>query len=117
MMSSEGRLMNMNFLRSGARIPLELPVEVTWKNRAGHPKHAHGKTATMSGNGLYMEIPIRLRASTPITITVSLPVEVTGKPLQLLCEGRVVKQEGPGPATGLGAIIDDYRFRRVHRMV
>lgn len=117
MMTSEGRPMNMNFLRSGARIPIELPVEVTWKTRAGQPKHAHGKTATMSGNGLYMEIPIRLRASTPISITVSLPVEVTGKPLQLHCQGRVVKQEGASSPTGLGAIIDDYRFRRVHRVV
>jgi hypothetical protein len=117
MMSSEGRLMNMNFLRSGARIPLELPVEITWKNRAGRPKHAQGKTATMSGNGLYMELPIRLRALTPISITVSLPVEITRVPLQLLCQGRVVKQEGAGPSPGVGAIIDDYRFRRVHRMV
>lgn len=117
MMTSDGRPMNMNFLRSGARIPLALPVEITWKNRAGRPKHAQGKTATMSGNGLYMEVPIRLRASTPISITVSLPVEFTGVPLQLQCHGRVVKQEGPGPSAGLGAIIDDYRFRRVHRMV
>ena len=117
MMTSDGRPINMNFLRSGARIPLELPVEITWKNRAGRPKHAQGKTATMSGNGLYMEVPIRLRALTPISITVSLPVKFTGVPVQLLCHGRVVKQDGPGPAAGVGAIIDDYRFRRVQRMV
>ncbi len=109
--------MNMNFLRTGARIPVQLPVEITWKNRAGHAQHAHGTTATMSGNGLFIEVPIRLRASTPISITVNLPVELTGKPLQLFCIGRVVKNEGDGPTHGLGAIIDDYRFRRVHRMV
>lgn len=117
MMASDGRLMNMNFLRSGARIPLELPVQITWRTRAGQPKHAQGKTATMSGNGLYMEIPIRLRALTPISITVSLPIELTKMPLQLLCEGRVVKQEGDTLPTGLGAIIDDYRIRRVPRVV
>lgn len=109
--------MTMNFLRSGARIPVELPVEITWKNRAGRPQRAQGKTATMSGNGLYMAVQIHLRASTPISITVSLPVEVTGKPLQLLCEGRVVEQESPGPIPGLGAIIDDYRFRPAQRIV
>jgi hypothetical protein len=109
--------MNMNFLRSGARIPVELPVEITWKNRAGRPQRAQGKTFTMSGNGLLMSVPVRLRALTPISITVSLPVEITGKPLQLLCEGRVVKQEKSSPISGLGAIIDDYRFRPMHRMV
>jgi hypothetical protein len=109
--------MHMNFLRSGARIPVELPVEITWKNRAGKPKRAQGKTAIMSGNGLYLSVPVRLRALTPISITVSLPVEITGKPLQLLCEGRVVKQEKPGQSAGLGAIIDDYRFRPAHKTV
>jgi hypothetical protein len=109
--------MTMNFLRSGARIPLELPVEITWKNRSGRPQRAQGKTATMSGNGLYLTIPVRLRALTPISISVTLPVEITGKPLHLLCEGRVVKQEKSGPVAGLGAIIDDYRFRPAQRMV
>ncbi|HET7842021.1 MAG TPA: hypothetical protein VFM21_10470 [Terriglobia bacterium] len=117
MMTLEGQPMNMNFLRTGARIPVQLPVEIAWKNRAGQPKRAHGTTATMSGNGLFMEVPIRLRALTPISITVNLPVELTGKPLQLYCVGRVVKQEKDGSSHGLGAIIDDYRFRRVHRMV
>jgi hypothetical protein len=107
----------MNFLRSGARIPVELPVEITWKSRAGKPKRAQGKTAIMSGNGVYLSVPVRLRALTPISITVTLPVEITGRPLQLLCEGRVVKQEQPGPSAGLGAIIDDYRFRPAQRVV
>jgi hypothetical protein len=109
--------MDMNFLRSGARIPVELPVEITWKNRSGKPRRAQGKTATMSGNGLFITVPVRLRALTPIIITVSLPVEITGKPLQLLCEARVVKQEKSAPVPGLGAIIDDYRFRPAQRMV
>jgi hypothetical protein len=109
--------MEMNFLRSGARIPVELPVEISWKNRSGKPQRAQGKTTVMSGNGVFLSVPVRLRALTPISITVSLPVEVTGKPLQLLCQGRVVKQEGPGPSPGLGAIIDDYRFRPAHRVV
>ncbi len=109
--------MDMYFLRSGARIPIELPAEISWKNRAGKPQRAQGKTAVMSGNGVFLSIPVRLRALTPVSITVTLPVEVTKRPLQLLCEGRVVKQEKPGHATGLGAIIDDYRFRPVHRVV
>jgi len=107
----------MNFLRSGARIPVELPVEITWKTRTGRPQRAQGKTATMSGNGLYMAIPIRLRALTPISIVVTLPVEMTRTPLQLQCEGRVVRQEKSNAFPGIGAIIDDYRFRPAHREV
>jgi hypothetical protein len=109
--------MTMNFLRSGARIPVQLPVEITWKTRAGRPQRAQGKTATMSGNGLFMAIPIRLRESTPISIIVSLPVEVTHRPLQLLCQGRVVRQDKSNTMDGIGAIIDDYRFRPAHRAV
>ena len=109
--------MEMNFLRSGARIPVELPVEISWKNRAGRPQRAQGKTAIMSGNGVFLSIPVRLRALPPISITVSLPVEITRTPLQLFCQGRVVKQDKSGASAGLGAIIDDYRFRPAHREV
>ena len=109
--------MSMYFLRSGARIPVELPVEITWKSRTGRPQRAQGKTSTMSGNGLYMAIPIRLRASTPISIVVTLPVEMTRTPLQLHCEGRVVRQDKPSAVAGIGAIIDDYRFRPAQREV
>ena len=109
--------MTMNFLRLGARIPVELPVEITWKTRTGRPQRAQGKTATMSGNGLYMAIPIRLRAATPISIVVTLPVEMTHTALQLQCEGRVVRQDKSNALAGIGAIIDDYRFRPAHREV
>ena len=108
----------MNFLRSGARIPLELPVEITWKTRAGKPQRAQGKTATMSGNGVLMTVPVKLRADTPISIAVRLPKEITRTPLVLLCEGRVVPQPKSSPAAAsVGAIIDDYRFRPASRMV
>lgn len=109
--------MTMNFLRVGARIPVELPVEIVWKTRTGRPQHAQGKTATMSGNGLYMEVPVRLRPATPISITVTLPVEITRIPLQLFCGGRVVRQSKPSTIAGIGAIIDDYRIRPAHREV
>jgi hypothetical protein len=66
---------------------------------------------------VYLSIPVRLRALTPISITVNLPVEITRTPFQLLCQGRVVKQEKSGASAGFGAIIDDYRFRPAHRVV
>lgn len=99
----------MNYLRAGVRIPVQLPVEVRWKNRAGRAYQAQGKTACISVNGMFMLLPVRLRPETPVSISVSLPVEFTRIPLQLLCEGRVVGQ--PAGVTGVGAIIDDYQVR------
>ena len=103
----------MNYLRAGVRIPVELPVEVRWKNRAGRAYQAQGRTASISGNGMFMSLPVRLRPETPVTISVSLPIEFTRIPLQLLCEGRVVGQ--PAGVMGVGAIIDDYQVRRVQQ--
>lgn len=107
----------MNYLRGGQRIPVEFPVQVEWKGRGGKQQHAEGKTAMMSGNGLYMVLPIRLQDDTPITVTVSLPVELTKVPTELLCEARVVRSDPPGKPAGVGAIIDDYQFRPAKRMV
>jgi hypothetical protein len=64
---------------------------------------------------MFVALPVRLRDRTPITITITLPVEVTKVPLQLCCRGRVVSQP-PGYA-GIGAIIDDYQFRLAQRPV
>jgi hypothetical protein len=103
----------MNYLRAGVRIPVELPVEVRWKNRSGKAYQAQGRTACISANGMFMSLPVRLRPDTAVKISVSLPVEYTRIPLELLCEGRVVGQ--PAGVVGVGAIIDDYEVRRVQR--
>lgn len=103
----------MNYLRAGVRLPIELPVEIRWMSRVGGQRQAQGKTACISANGMFMTVPIRLRDQTPITVTVSLPLEVTKVPLELLCRGRVVSQ--PGRRAGLGAIIDKYELRPVRR--
>jgi hypothetical protein len=105
----------MKYLRAGVRIPVELPVEIRWKSRAGRPRQVQGKTACISANGMFVVMPLRLRHQTPVSITVDLPVEVTKVPLQLYCRARVVSQP-PGYA-GFGAIIDDYRIRVAKRPV
>ncbi len=101
----------MSYLRAGTRIPLVLPVQVRWKDRAGKHQLAQGTTACMSGNGLCLTVPVRLRRETPITVTVTLPVELTRTPLALECHARVVRQKQPRGLAGIGAIIDDYSFR------
>jgi PilZ domain-containing protein len=106
----------MNYLRSGVRIPVGLPAHVEWKGRGSKTQRAQGKAAVMSGNGLFLELPIRLRLDTPITVTVTLPLEVTGSPLELCCEGRVVRQGQKGDLRGFGAVIDDYRIRPGHQV-
>jgi len=107
--------MNMNQHRTGKRIPVELPVEIRWKSRAGNFKHAMGKTGNISGSGLFIEVATRLNRATSVMIKVKLPPEVTKVPLELLCQGRVVRWDRHGQTQGLGAVIDEYELRPVTR--
>ena len=97
-------------IRAGTRIPVELPVQIRWKTQDGKEKVAQGKTENISGNGLFILAPVRLRHDTPIQSTVALPPEVTNRPMQLHCEGRVVRRHKGHAAAGLGVVIDDYQL-------
>jgi len=94
---------------------MELPVEIQWKSPAGSLKQATGKTGNISGSGLFMEVPIRLRRATSITLKVMLPPEVTHVPLELLFKGRVVRWNRHGQVQGVGVVIDEYELRPVPR--
>jgi len=107
--------MGMNERRASQRIPMEFPVEIRWKTHARSLKQAMGKTGNISGSGLFIEIPIRLHRATSFMIKVTLPHEVTRVPLELLCQGRVVRSYHHGQVQGLGAVIDEYEFRPVPR--
>ncbi len=104
----------MSGIRASVRIPLELPVQVRWKSARGAYRQVRGKTGPMSGNGLFMIVPVRPPRRTPITFTIPLPAEITKVPLELYCQGRVVRRSQPGERSGVAAVIDDYRLRRVH---
>jgi hypothetical protein len=109
--------MDMRQSRAGSRIPVELPAEVRWKSRSGNLRQVEGKTGNISGTGLFLTVPVRPHLQTPITIRVSLPAEVTGVPVQLLCYGRVVRWSQADELPGVAAIIDDYELRPAHRPV
>jgi hypothetical protein len=77
-----------------------------------------GEIITMSGNGVFMRLPSQLRPKTRITLTVSLPTEITRIPLKLRCQAHVVGQKDATTYPfGVGAIIDDYQFRTAGRHV
>jgi hypothetical protein len=107
---------SMNQRRTSQRISMELPVEIRWTTRAGSQKQAVGKTGNISGSGLFIEIPVRLHRATTVTIKVVLPSASTQVPLELLCQGRVVRWNQRGHAQGLGAVIDEYELRPVPRI-
>jgi len=108
-------MIKTNQRRSSKRMEMELPVEIRWKNRAGSSKQAMGKTGNISSSGLFIEVPVRLHRATSVRIKVLLPPEVTQVPLELLCEGRVVRWNQEGQVQGLGAVIDQYELRPVSR--
>jgi hypothetical protein len=96
--------------RTGIRIPVKLPVEVHWKSRGGRSRRVEGKTGNISGNGLFMSIPVRPPCHTPVTMRVVLPADIIPLPVELLCNGRVIRWSCPGEARGMGATIDDYEL-------
>ncbi len=105
----------MSQRRTGRRIPVELPVEIRWKSKAGGLRHAMGKTGNISGSGLFIEVAAKLQRATSVMIKVKLPSEVTKVPTELLCQGRVVRWNNNGPIHGLGAVIDEYELRPVKK--
>jgi hypothetical protein len=107
--------MKTNQRRTSQRLTMELPVEIRWKSPAGSQKQAMGKTSNISGSGLFIEIPLRLHRATSVKIKVMLPPEVTQVPLELLCQGRVIRWNQHGQVQGLGAVIDEYELRPVPR--
>ena len=105
----------MHERRVSQRIPMGLPVEIRWKTRAGTLKQATGKTGDISGNGLFIEIPIRLPLSTSLMMNMLLPRGQTQVPLELSCQGRVVRLKGNGQVDGLCVVIDEYELRPMSR--
>lgn len=99
--------------RLGVRFPVQLPVLVCWRTSGGKLRETKGKTANIGCNGLLMMVPTRLRHQTPITYTISLPSAVTKVPIELIGQGKVVRQVRDGNAPGLGATMDDYEMRQV----
>jgi hypothetical protein len=102
---------SMNQRRTGQRITMGLPVEIRWTSRTGSEKQAVGKTGNISGTGLFIEIPVRLQRETAFTMKVMLPRKKSQGPLELLCQGRVVRWNRRGEVQGLGAVIDEYELR------
>jgi len=103
-------------IRGGTRIPVELPVQIRWTSREGVEQFVEGKTCSMSGNGLFIATAIQLRHDTPINFTVSLPAGITNIPMQLQCEGRVIRQQNIGAPPGIGVVIDDYHLAAIESL-
>ncbi len=96
--------------RSSIRLPLELLARLRWKGQAGDYREAEGRTANISGNGLFLTVPARLDPETPISFTVTFPPEITNTPIELVGQGRVVRSGQVGEPEGIAAIIDDYQL-------
>ena len=105
----------MDERRASQRIPMELPVEIQWKSAAGSLKQATGKTGNISGNGLFIEFPVRLHQKTSVTTKVVLPREGSQVPIELSCQGRVLRWIQDGQVEGLCVVIDEYELGPVSK--
>jgi len=87
-------------------------VEIHWKAPSGKLKEAQGETVSISSNGVHMTSPQRFAPNARHHHR-KTALEFTKVPLVLHCQGRVVRQ-APG-ATGLRAVIDDYKLHPAER--
>jgi PilZ domain-containing protein len=97
--------------RAGIRLPMKLPVLITWKTASGRYRKTQADTANLSGNGLFLLTPRRFRPLTPIRCRVLLPLGVAGISVELICLGRVVRCSGARETPAVAAIIDEYELR------
>jgi hypothetical protein len=96
--------------RSSQRLPLELPMRVRWRSGEGQVEEAQGTTGNISANGVFFTLPARLSPETRITFRVLLPSDIAKTPIELVGQGRVVRQSRRGEVQGVAAIIDDYQL-------
>ena len=99
--------------RAHKRFPAKFEVNVFWTTRSGKQRQVKAETKDVSGTGMFMTVPVRLRRETPITFKVTLPTEITRLPVELVCQGRVIRASRRGEPPSFGAIIDDYEIRPV----
>jgi hypothetical protein len=98
--------------RAGIRLPMKLPVLISWRTATGKYRQTQADTANLSGNGLLLLTPTRFRPQTPVRCRVFLPRAVTGVYVELICLGRVVRRSGTRETPAVAAIIDEYELRR-----
>jgi hypothetical protein len=103
-----------DYVRSGARFRLELPVHLSWKSRTGKLRRSVGTTGNISGSGVFISLRPRIPLRTSISFKISFPPEAAKGSCELVGKGRVVRRAGRGEMPGVALIIDDYQLRPVH---
>jgi hypothetical protein len=103
------------YIRSSARVPLQLPIEVHWKSPAGRRRRAQGTTANISGTGVFLSLPARIQLDTSINFIVFFRGKARRIAFRLMGNGRVIRCSGSAEPPGIAIIIDDYCLRPVAR--
>ena len=101
----------MHESRQAKRYPLKLPAQVRWKAHGKSASGVQGETEDISSSGLLVVIPNRLPLGTTINVTIQLPSELTRVPVELACQGRVVRKSRMAIGQGISAIIEDFELR------
>ena len=98
-------------LRSAARFPIKLPVQVRAEEAARLP----AETKDISAGGVLFYVEADMAVGSRIEFNISLPAAVLGTPndVNVLCVGRVVRCSEEGSRVAVAAVIDEYSFERV----
>lgn len=95
-------------LRSAVRFPMHLPVVLIV---AGQEIHA--LTVNISHNGVLLQVPYAIAASSGLEFLLEVPKEVTlnESTAAIHCAGHVIRSFEENGACFVAAVIDDYRFQ------
>jgi hypothetical protein len=100
--------------RRTQRFPLDLPLEVKWREQAGEA-HKPAILQDISANGVFFMVDRQLQPDSKLEFYVRLQIEGAPEAVLLHCVGSVVRTV-PNPAEpgkiGVGARIERYRFLR-----
>jgi hypothetical protein len=88
-------------LRRSTRFPLTAPVFFSWVDRDGIMHDHSGTTRNVSMAGAFIAADISPLPGAPIGVDIYLPVDVSGRTVELHGEGKVARVDGPG-LTGSG---------------
>lgn len=95
--------------RSIRRVPLDLPVSVSFLNEGR--RELAGHTRDVSARGVFMHLETEIRVGTPIEFVMTLPQEITlSNPIRVRCSGTVLRVEQAGVELGVAVSIHQYDY-------
>lgn len=98
-------------LRAAVRFPLKLPVAIK-----SQTNQHQAETGDISSGGVLFYVDADLTVGSTIEFSIAMPAQIlgTGDDVHVQCVGRVVRSFAEEGRKAIAAVIDEYKFERLH---